>query len=387
MNETELLKNDSIRKFFQIHTQEVSEETMQLISLLEHCYYKDGENIVEYGAGAEDGLYIILSGKGNVFNESGKLISTIKAGDFVGEMALISGKSRSATVQACGDLEAVRMSRFLFNSVVKKTPQCYAVLMETLYNNLTNVISERQRIKAELDVARKIQSSYLIRDFSNFDVETFASMKPAKEVGGDFYDIVKIDDEHICFIIADVSGKGVSAAMFMFLAKTMLKNYVKLNLQPNEIFEIVNNDLCESNDANMFVTVFMGILNTKTGELKYVNAGHNPPIIYKTSTKQAEYIQMKPGFVLAGLEDVKYQHDSIRLEKGDFIFMYTDGVTEAQNKCDELFGEDRLLAVFNEKGLENKELNVVLDEVDKRIFEFANEVEQADDITMLAFRL
>lgn len=383
-----LLSNESIIKFFQIEdVNKISKEKMELIKLLEHCHYKDGENIVTYGAGAEDGMYIIINGNGNVFNEKGKLISTIKVGDFVGEMALISGKPRSATVQALGDVEAVRISRALFSKVVKKNPECYGVLMATLYENLTNVISERQRIKAELDIAAKIQSSALPKDFENFGVETFATMKPAKEVGGDFYDIFKIDDTHVCFIIADVSGKGVSAALFMLMAKTMLKNYAKSNLKLNEIFEVANNELYENNDANMFVTAFLGILNTETYEFEYVNAGHNPPIIYKAKEDEVDWLKAKPGFVLAGLDGMKYQSDSIILEDDDFVFMYTDGVTEAQNVKDELFSDQMVLNIFNEKNYARKNIKDILIDMDTRIREFAGDAEQADDITMLAFRV
>jgi len=384
----DLLSNESIIKFFQIEdVNNVSKEKMELIKLLEYCYYKDGENIVTYGANAEDGMYIILNGTGNVFSEKGKLISTIKVGDFVGEMALISGKPRSATVQAAGEVEAVRISRPLFNKVVKKNPECYGVLMATLYENLTNVISERQRIKAELDIAAKIQASALPKKFENFGVETFATMKPSREVGGDFYDIFKIDDTHVCFIIADVSGKGVSAALFMLMAKTMLKNYAKSNLKLNEIFEATNNELCENNDANMFVTAFMGVLNTETYEFEYVNAGHNLPIIYKAKNDEVQWLKAKPGFVLAGLEGMKYQCDSVMLDDDDVIFMYTDGVTEAQDIKDTLFSDERLLSVFDEKNFAKQSIKNILEDMDVKIKEFAGEAEQADDITMLAFRV
>jgi len=388
MNKYELLANESIRNFFQIEDiEEVSQEKLELINLLEHCHYNDGENIVEYGAGAEDGMYIIIHGKGNVFNEQGKLIGSIKVGDFVGEMALISGKSRSATVQASGEVDAARISRGLFNDVVKKNPECYAVLMATLYNNITSVVYERQRIKAELDVAAKIQVSSLSKHFDDFGVESYATMKPAREVGGDFYDIFKLDDKRICFIMADVSGKGIAAALFMLMSKTLLKNYAKSTLKPNEIFEIVNNELCESNEANMFVTVFMGIFNTETYEFQYVNAGHNRPVIYKASKDESEYLNLKPGFVLVGLEGMKYQYDSITLEKDDVVFMYTDGVTEAQDIEDNLFSDEKLLGIFNEKGYGKKPIKDILADMDERILEFAGEAEQADDITMLAFRV
>lgn len=387
MEFNDLINNVSIQKFFQIeNVSEIPAETMNLIKLFENCKFSKGENIVTYGMSAEDGMYIIINGSATVFSQSGKIIGKMKSGDFVGEMALISGKGRSATVTADDDLEAVRISQVLFNEIVKKNPDCYAVFMETLYANLTNVISDQQRLKAELDIARKIQGSSLPKKFEGFGVEIFATMHPAKAVGGDFYDIFKIDDKHICTIIADVSGKGISAALFMFMAKMVIKNYAKLNISVSEILERANNELCENNDANMFVTAFVGIYDTDSGEFRYANAGHNLPVILRDGCVP-ELIDASPGFVLAGIQNVKFKESVVKLNKNDSIYMYTDGVTEAQSVNDELFSTERLVSLFETKGYESMSVEEVLADILTEIREFSHDTEQSDDITMLMFRI
>ncbi len=383
----ELLTNGTLKNFFQIqHDNDISEETLNIVRLLEQCHYKVGENIVTYGASADDGMYIIIKGTATVFSENGNIIGNMKSGGFVGEMALISGKKRSATVKADGDLEAVRIPRNLFNEIIKRNPDCYAVFMETLYANLTNVISEQQRVKAELDVARKIQLSALPMNFNDFGVEVFATMSPAKAVGGDFYDIFRIDDKRVCMIIADVSGKGISAALFMFMSKMIIKNYAKMGMTPNEVLRRANNELCEHNDANMFVTVFIGVLNTETGKFIYANAGHNPPILMSSDGK-CEVLNVKPGFVLAGIEDINYIEESIELGGKDALFMYTDGVTEAQNRNDELFSDSRLISVLEKSNVKGRKIEEILKDVSAEIKLFTEDAGQSDDITMLAFRV
>ena len=387
MEINDLINNTSVQKFFGItNIAEISNETMELIRLLEYCKFDKGENMVSCGADAEDGMYIIINGNATVLSQNNKVIGKMHSGGFVGEMALISGKKRSATVRADDELQAVRISRPLFNDVVKKNPECYTVFMETLYANLTNVISEQQRIKAELDVASQIQESSLPKKFNNIGIEICATMHPAKEVGGDFYDIFNIDDKHVCVLVADVSGKGISASLFMLMAKMVIKNYAKLNIPVNEVFERANNELYENNEANMFVTSFMGILNTENGEFRYVNAGHNLPIILKGESKP-EFIQAKPGFVLAGMENIKYKECEIKLDKNDAIFMYTDGVTEAQNKNDELFSDERLLKLFENRNYKEMPVKDVLVDIQNEITKYSLGIEQSDDITMLMFRI
>ena len=384
----ELLGNESIRKFFQIEdVNSIPAETLGLINLLEECNYNDKEDIVTYGADPDDGMYIIIKGEAIVYSKEEKVINFLHEGAFVGELALMSGKKRSATVRASGELTAVRLSRKMFDEKIKSDTKYVSTFMEILYANLTDVIAKQQKVKAELDVATKIQVSVLPRNFEDFNVEVYATMKPAREVGGDFYDIFNIDENRIGFVIADVSGKGISAALFMVMAKNIIKNYSKLNVPVNEVLERANDELCSENEAEMFVTVFMGILDRTSLEFTYVNAGHNSPILYNVESGEFEYMNVLPGFVVAGIEGIKYKPEKIRLEKGSIVYMYTDGVTEAQNPKDELFSDPRLLNLFNEKNYKNMPVKEILEDVNKEIVEFADGNNQSDDITMLCFKV
>ena len=204
--------------------------------------------------------------------------------------------------------------------------------------NLEIMTREKERIGAELHVATQIQADMLPRIFPPFperrEFDIYASMNPAKEVGGDFYHFFLLDNRHFAVVIADVSGKGVPAALFMVIAKTLIKSHAQFGNEPADIFTITNNQLCEGNEAGLFVTAWMGILDLHTGDLSCVNAGHNPPLIRRRDGA-FEYIKMKPGFVLAGLEDMQYTQTQLHLDTGDTLFLYTDGVTEAENPAKE----------------------------------------------------
>ena len=239
------------------------------------------------------------------------------------------------------------------------------------------------RIGAELEMAEKIQKDMLPNIFPAFsekeEFDLYASMTTAREVGGDFYDFFMIDESHLCFLIADVSGKGIPAAMFMMTAKTMIKDYALTRTSTSEIFTEVNERLCENNDAGMFATAWIGILDLKTKLLQFTNAGHNFPIIQKKGMP-CEQLEKKHGLFLAGMEGIVYRQDEIQLASGDRILLYTDGVTEAHNSSKELFGEERLMSILNRTGGEKGEtvLSGILNEVNT----FEAGVEQFDDITM-----
>jgi sigma-B regulation protein RsbU (phosphoserine phosphatase) len=257
----------------------------------------------------------------------------------------------------------------------------------TYIRDLTSVTAEKERIGAELDVATKIQASMLPYIFPAFpersEFDIYASMLPAKEVGGDFYDFFLIDDSTLAVVMADVSGKGIPAALFMVIARTLIRNNAQYGKTPNEVFETVNNILYENNDAGMFVTAFMGYLDINTGEFTFVNAGHNPPAI-RTGGGKYEYLKTRPGLVLAGRKGMSYKQSEITLQKGDELFLYTDGITEAQNNERKLFSDPRLITVINNcLDLPLKELTL---SIKHEIDEFAEGAEQADDITMLALR-
>ena len=257
--------------------------------------------------------------------------------------------------------------------------------MKEYIANITEITAEKERIGVELNVATKIQADMLPKIFPAFpgrsEFDVYAQMDPAKEVGGDFYDFFMIDDDHLAIVIADVSSKGVPAALFMVIAKTLIKNHA-LNQEPlDDVFYKVNNQLCEGNEEGMFVTSWMGVLTVSTGSFEYVNAGHNPQLLM--NNESYEWIHAKPGFVLAGMEGIPYASETLQLQHGARIFLYTDGVTEAQNTEHELFGEDRLLESLGRNG--KLPLPQMLTAVRSDIDTFVGEAEQFDDITMLVF--
>lgn len=255
--------------------------------------------------------------------------------------------------------------------------------MNRYIKDLTNATAEKERLGAELNVAKKIQAEMLPRVFPPYDnhkeVELFASMEPAKEVGGDFYDFYMIDDDHFAVVVGDVSGKGVPAALFMVITKTLLKDTAAHELDPAKIFEHVNNILCEGNESGLFVTCWMGIITLSTGELRFANAGHNAPIIIQNG--EIKYLTTKPNLMLAGMNGLPYTTHTTKLAKDDQLFIYTDGVTEATNIYNELYGENRLLTVM--KAGIGKNPRDVISIVRNDINSFVQEAPQFDDITML----
>jgi sigma-B regulation protein RsbU (phosphoserine phosphatase) len=243
---------------------------------------------------------------------------------------------------------------------------------------------EKKRISTELSIAHEIQANMLPGTFPPFpernEFDIFAEMIPAKEVGGDFYDFFFIDNDNLAVVIADVSGKGIPASLFMVNIKTLI-NYISAGKSPKKVFELVNKKLCKNNDSCIFVTAIMGIYNIRKGKFTFVNAGHNPPLL-KKKNGSFEYIKTKPHIFLAIKKDAQYLEEEIYLEEGDTLYLYTDGVTEAMNSEKELFGEERLLNALNKyKYLSVKDL---LNNIKKEVDAFAGGAEQADDIAMLA---
>ena len=237
------------------------------------------------------------------------------------------------------------------------------------------------RIDKELEYAKQIQLSALPTNFPNGDdYSIYAQMIAAKEVGGDFYDFYKLSDTTVAFLAADVSGKGIPAAMFMMTAKTIIKDLAESGMAVNDIFTKANEKLCENNESGMFVTAWMGILDLTTGNVKFANAGHNPPLL-KRANGSFEYLKTRAGFVLAGMEGIRYRAGEITLNPGDRIFLYTDGVPEATNTENKLYGEDRLLAFMNQNS--NVKATELLPALKANIDEFVGEAPQFDDITML----
>lgn len=254
--------------------------------------------------------------------------------------------------------------------------------------DLTAITAEKERIGAELDVARHIQASMLPSIFPAFperpELDIYATMIPAKEVGGDFYDFFLIDDDHLGMVMADVSGKGVPAALFMVIAKTLLKNVAQTGLSPKSVLEKVNKQLCVGNDAEMFVTVWLGILEISTGKLSCANAGHEYPVLRRANGRY-ELLKDRHGFVLAGMEHSRYTEYEIQLYPCDRIFLYTDGVPEATNASNELYGTGRMLDALNHS--EGSDCKQLLAALKLDIDTFVGDSPQFDDITMLSLTL
>ena len=246
------------------------------------------------------------------------------------------------------------------------------------------VTAEKERIGAELSLATQIQAAMLphivpaFPDRSDFDI--IGSMNPAKEVGGDFYDYFLIDDDHLGMVIADVSGKGVPAALFMMASKIILQSVAMLGKSPAEILTRANEAICSNNEAQMFVTVWLGILELSTGKLTAANAGHEYPV-FKKPDGAFELFKDRHGFVIGGMEGVKYREYEVQLEPGAKLFVYTDGVPEATNSDLELFGTERMTKALND----NPDVPVldILKNVQKAVDGFVGDAEQFDDLTMM----
>lgn len=382
-----LRKIPAIQEFFKIDPdKDLAEGTKLFLEAMTEVHISAGEDVVSYGNDCEDGMYIILEGNTDVLDKNGNLINSLGIGDFIGELGLINDDKRGATVRAATSVRCANISKTLFDEIAMANRKIYGTFMNMLYTKTTKLVTEQERIKSELAVATQIQESCLEHDFTEFnklqDISMTAMMRPAKEVGGDFYDIFMIDDKQLCFLIADVSGKGVPAAMFMSMAKTHIKNYATLGLPLAEVASRTNNQLCYKNDAGMFVTVFMCVLNLDTNEITFINAGHNKPFIQKQSG-DFEMIEAKANLVFGMMEDMPYKEQKLELQKGDSFYLYTDGVTEALNRADELLGDPRLYEMLNRNKDKSANVDEFVEAMYREVDLFADGAMQADDITMV----
>ena len=267
----------------------------------------------------------------------------------------------------------------LAGSIDHMEEQIYAYI-----ENITNITAEKQRILTELNLATRIQAAMLPNVFPAFperaDFDIYASMDPAKEVGGDFYDYFLVDDDHLCIVMADVSGKGVPAALFMMASKIILANHAMLGKSPKDILTDTNNTICSNNREEMFVSVWLGILELSTGKLTASNAGHEYPVLCKPDG-EFELFKDKHGFVIGGMDGMVYSEYEIDLKPGSKLFLYTDGVPEATNAEEELFGNERMVAALNKDASASSE--EILGNVRSAVDEFVKNAEQFDDLTML----
>ncbi len=255
-------------------------------------------------------------------------------------------------------------------------------------SEITRITAEKERIGAELELATKIQADMLPNLFPAFpereEFDIYATMTPAKEVGGDFYDFFLIDEDHLGMVMADVSGKGVPAALFMMMSKILMNNYAMMGGSPGRVLQEVNTQICKNNEEEMFVTIWFGVLEVSTGKVTAANAGHEYPILRKANG-EFELFKDKHGVVIGYMDGIKYKDYEFTIEKGGTLFLYTDGVAEATNADNELFGTDRMLEALNrEPDAGPKKL---LTNMKHAVDEFVGDAPQFDDLTMLGVKL
>ena len=319
--------------------------------------------------------YIFLSASRNV---SARFVKPIHAlADGVRDIA--SGDlDKKLNIRTGDEIEHLAVS---FNAMTYE--------LKTYMKNLAKETAEKERIATELDVATEIQRGMLPKDFPDReDFQLFATMTPAKKVGGDFYDFYFLDETHLAITVADVSGKGIPAALFMVISQTVLRNFAVSTHNRNGLAEVVaaaNDKLCASNDAMMFVTAFIGVLDLETGEFIYVNAGHNPPVIYRAENNHCDFLDVDKNFVLGPMDGIPFVEQKISLKNGDLLFLYTDGVTEALNVENEEYLPDRLINFMNSTDCK-ADLQTLLKNIRGDLAKHVGEAEQSDDITMFALR-
>jgi sigma-B regulation protein RsbU (phosphoserine phosphatase) len=270
--------------------------------------------------------------------------------------------------------------------LVKSFMKLKTLINENL-NDLETTTAEKERIETELNIASNIQTSMLPKDFNEFSnnkpFEIHGFMSAAKEVGGDFYDFFNTDRNCINFVIGDVSGKGMPATLFMVKTMHLIRNKSEFRDKLSQVYEDVNNAACERNEENLFITSWIGKLDLDKGKLTYVNAGHNPPLI-KQNNEEFEYLNSSANLVLGLMEGMPYEEYELNLNYGDMIFLYTDGLTEANDNYKEFYGEERLKAILNKH--KDEKLSEIINEIIKDLSKFCNNQEQFDDITMLLLR-
>ena len=304
-------------------------------------------------------------------------------GKIMKEAKRFAKENRKTDRANLSDLSRIREIKDLGASVEKMEQDTLSYM-----EHLTQITAEKERISTELALATKIQADMLPNIFPAFpdrnEFDIFASMMPAKEVGGDFYDYFLIDDDHLGLVMADVSGKGVPAALFMMMSKILINNYTMMGGFPSKVLERVNNAVCKNNENDMFVTVWLGILTISTGHMIASNAGHEYPVLKKASGK-FELLKDRHGLVIGGMEGVTYIDYEFTLTKDDVLFLYTDGVPEATNGKNEMFGTNQMLDALNQEPDANPQK--VLQNVKNAVETFVGDAPQFDDLTMMAFKL
>jgi sigma-B regulation protein RsbU (phosphoserine phosphatase) len=358
------------------------------ISCMKKETFKKGDYLFK-SKDAADKMFYIQEGSVRLV----EINKSVGAGQVIGEMGIFSPfKERTASAFCEDDLKVYTMGREEVIKFFGQDPNLAINLIQLsikrFIENLRAEVAARERIASELRIAHEIQNSMLPRTFPPFpdrkEIDIFATMDPAKEVGGDFYDFFFVDKNKLCLIIGDVSGKGVPAALFMAISKTLFKTEAMRGLSAAEIVNRVNILLCPDNQTCMFVTVFCLLLNTATGEVEFCSGGHNPPLVCGANGC-FEFIDAPRGFVVGAMENSVCTAKSITLKPGEIFFLYTDGVTEAMNPRNEQFSEGKL-KVSLEKVKDEKDITDIVKGVRGDVLGFAQGAAQSDDITMLVLR-
>jgi sigma-B regulation protein RsbU (phosphoserine phosphatase) len=354
---------------------------------MRHEHFKKGEYLFRVGEPAENLFYIA---KGMIrLPELGRLL---RAGQVIGEIGIFSpNRCRSASALAEEDVDTYTMGseevRHLMHGNPSLATKLIEVVLKRMMENIQAETEARERINAELRIARNIQSSMLPREFPPFpgrtDFEIYATMEPASEVGGDFYDFFLVRENKLCVLVGDVSGKGIPAALFMALSKTLLRSEAMRGYSVNDILARVNTALSADNKECMFLTVFCLILDTRTGETEYCSGGHNAPL-YCPSSGGIRFLDQQPGPLIGFEEDFRCESKGVQLNRGDLLLLYTDGVTEAENARQEPFSEKRLGETV--AGLRSGTLAQIIDGVRSDIAGHVQGHAQSDDITVLALK-
>lgn len=387
MDISKLMSLEAVREMFaESGAGGVKEDTRLLLESMEEVRFRPGQDIVTCGRPGDDGMYILLEGTAQVLDGGGRQINTpLERGSIIGEMALLRGEPRGATVRAVTEAACARLTKDQFERAAEINRKLYGALLDLAYRRTTGLVQEQARLRSELEIAARIQNGLLRRDFTDTErlmgLRIAALMEPAKEVGGDFYDVFQISEKKCCFVIADVSGKGVPAALFMAMAKIHIKNYGMLDMSLEELAFRVNNQLCRDNPEEMFVTAFIGVLDGDTGMLTFINAGHNRPYI---AFRGAVFVRLPchSDLVFGLWEDRKYTEERLDLRQVESLFFYTDGVTEAENRAEEQFGDNGLKASLN-RVKDRGNPGSVVGSLFQDLKQFADGADQSDDITML----
>jgi serine phosphatase RsbU (regulator of sigma subunit) len=360
--------------------------TWPLASMHREYYYK-GDILFHAGDRADKLFYI---SRGSIRLPELNLL--VKAGEVIGEMGILSPLNKRTASAICEeDLETYTMDHRQVLQLFRQDPvRAFSLVqlsLKRLIEDLKMEMEATERTRSELRIAHDIQASMLPQGFLDLpqktEFETYAIMEPAKEVGGDFYDFFSVGKRKLYLLVGDASGKGISAALFMAIAKSLLKSEAKRGLTPDRVISHVNKLLCPDNQRCMFVTVCCLLLDRQTGEVQYCSGGHNPPILC-TREGRASFLDSPGGTALGVMPNAKYSSRKTRLEPGDSILLYTDGVTEAFNPSHELFSDKRLLASVTRQ--HRQSLKQLICGVRAELAAHAQQEPKSDDITMLALR-